>query len=70
MSEKAPPRSTLRIRDLKQRKPERNLLLNLRVPASLLAEIAEVATTAGTTKRDVIIAFLNVGLDTWRARKR
>jgi hypothetical protein len=60
-----------------RRGPEETKLMNVKVPANVLARIDKVASQLGSTKTDVVIAILNGGLDAaeselkgWRAPPR
>jgi hypothetical protein len=57
----------LRLDDLfsaEVREPEESKLMNVKVPANVLARIDRVASHLGSTKTEVVIAILNEGLDT------
>jgi hypothetical protein len=43
---------------------EESKLMNVKVPADVLARLDRVAATLGTSKTEVVIAILNEGLDT------
>ena len=59
-------RSSLRIVDLKQRRPVLTRLLNVKIPTHVQEGIARLARQLGTSKREVVIALLNSGLERWR----
>lgn len=56
-------RSRLRIADLKRRKRSNARLMNVKVPADIGEAIERVAQELEVTKTDVVVAFLNHGLD-------
>ena len=47
-----------------QKGREESKLMNVKVPANVLARIDRVAANLGATKTDVVIAILNEGLET------
>jgi hypothetical protein len=63
-------RSNLRIADLKRRQPTSSRLMNMKIPAHQADAIARLADQLGTTKRDVIVALLNAGLEAVGRLKR
>jgi hypothetical protein len=67
---RTPPRSNLRLTDLKQREPEGGCLINAKVPAHVADAITEIAAHVGTTKTDVVVALLNTGLDVMKRLRR
>jgi hypothetical protein len=56
-------RSTLRIADLKQRKPTSFRLLNMKISAHQADAIAQLAKRLDASKNEVVIALLNAGLE-------
>jgi hypothetical protein len=48
---------------------EESKLMNVKVPANVLARIDRVAANLGATKTEVVIAILNEGLDRERVAK-
>lgn len=67
---RTPPRSGLRLADLKQRQPDAKRLLNAKVPAHIAEAIATIATRVGASKTEVFVALINTGLDALQRRKR
>ena len=63
MSRPSADRSTLRIADLKQRKPTGFRLMNVKISAQQADAIAQLATRLGANKTEVVIALLNAGLE-------
>lgn len=59
---RTPPRSGLRLRDLKQRVPVRSCLMNVKLPTDLVEQIDRLATQLRTTKTEVFVVLLNEGL--------
>jgi len=58
-----PPRSGLRLADLKQRIPAAATLMNVKIPATLADAIDRLARELNATKTEVVIALLNAGLE-------
>jgi hypothetical protein len=72
MSEKAPiysKRSQLRIAHLKSRTPGRSMVMNVKIPVSLNAELRQIADSLGASKTEVVLALLNEGLEAWRKKR-
>ena len=72
MSEKSPThgnRSQLRIAHLKSRTPERSMMMNVKIPVSLNAELHQIADSLGASKTEVVLALLNEGLEAWRKKR-
>lgn len=63
MTPRTPPRSHLRLADLKQRRPTASKLLNVKIPASIAVAIADLAEQLGASKTEVVVALLSAGLD-------
>jgi ribbon-helix-helix CopG family protein len=55
-------RGTLRITDLKQRRPGSTRLMNVKLPVDVADAIDHLAKRLGTSKTEVVIALLNEGL--------
>lgn len=70
---KAPhiPLAELRLNDLYEEPldPNDTRLVNLKVPANLLARVHEIARKLGVTKSAAIVALLNEGLEEAAKRK-
>lgn len=64
---RTPPRSNLRLADLKRRTPSASRLLNAKLPAHL---VEAIATRVGASKTDVFVALINTGLDRLKRRTR
>ena len=67
---RTPPRSGLRLADLKRRQPDAPRLLNAKVPAHIAEAIAGIATRVGASKTEVFVALVNAGLDQLKHRTR
>ena len=67
---RTPPRSGLRLADLKQRQPDAKRLLNVKVPAHIAESIAAIATRVGASKTEVFVALINTGLERLKRRTR
>jgi hypothetical protein len=63
---KTTDRSTLRIADLKQRRPTGSRLMNMKIPAHQWEAIAQLARQFGATKTGIVIALLNAGIESLR----
>jgi hypothetical protein len=68
MTTRTPPRSALRLADLKQRPHDVRSLVNVKIPSHIADAITEIATHTGTSKTDVVLALLNTGLDVMKRR--
>ena len=72
MPEKAPAygkRSQLRIAHLKSRTPDRSMVMNVKIPVSLNAELRQIASRLGASKTEVVLALLNEGLEASRKKR-
>lgn len=58
-----PPRSGLRLADLKRRIPTPATLMNVKIPATLADAIERLARELNATKTEVVIALLNAGFE-------
>jgi len=57
-----PPRSELRVADLKARVPSAAKLMNVKIPNYLADAITQMARSLNVSKNDVVVALLNEGL--------
>ena len=60
---RTPPRSTLRLDDLKQRQHVASRMLNVKVPTYIAERVDAIAAHVGATKTEVIVALLNTALE-------
>jgi len=58
-----PPRSALRIADLKSRVRTATKLMNVKIPVPLGNQIDRLAKDLNISKTEVVLALLNAGLD-------
>lgn len=58
-----PPRSGLRLTDLKQRGPVARKLMNVKLPAELVTAIDRLAEHLDASKAETVLMLLNEGLD-------
>jgi len=66
---RTPPRSGLRIADLKARQPHASRLMNVRLPGDLIENIARLAEHLGANKTETVVMLLNEGLARCRPRR-
>lgn len=57
-----PPRSELRIADLKARRPGASRMLNVKIPHHLAVAVDHLARRLDSSKQSVLVALLNEGL--------
>lgn len=67
---RTPPRSGLRLAELKQRRPGATKMLNVKVPADIAERVEVIAAHVGATRTEVIVALLNTALEAAQRRTR
>jgi len=60
----------LRLSDLVDRTPTPAVLMNVQIPDTVDAAIADLVSMLGCTKTAIVIALLNEGLDAFAERRR
>ena len=60
---RVPPRSELRIVDLKRRRPTPTKLLNVKIAEEVGDAISRIAEHVGASKTEVVVALLNIGFE-------